>query len=54
MKRLLQLSLAVLVLASALFPFAAWARTAKNQHHVEHHKVRHVKRHKAHRTGPGA
>ena len=53
MKRLFQLGLAVLVLASALLSQAAWART-KNLHPVQHHKARHVKRHKAHRTGPGA
>jgi hypothetical protein len=50
MKRLFQLVLAILVLASMWLPQAAWARQAKVKHHVQHHKVRHVKRHKAHRT----
>ncbi len=50
MKRLLWIVLAVSVLASVLAPQAAWAR-AKNRHYVQHHKVRHVKRHHAHRTG---
>jgi hypothetical protein len=49
MKHLFQLGLAILVLAS--LPQAAWARSAKNKHHVQHHKVRHVKHHHAHRTG---
>lgn len=51
MKRLFQLALTILVLASVLLPQSAWAKPAKTKHHVQHHKVRHVKRHHAHRTG---
>jgi hypothetical protein len=43
--------LAIFVLASVLAPQAAWAREGKNKHHVQHHKVRHVKHHHAHRAG---
>lgn len=50
MKRLFRIVLVVLGLGWALLPQAAWARP-KNNHPVHHHKVRHVKRHRAHRTG---
>lgn len=49
MKRLFQLVVAFLVLASVLAPQATWA--SRNKHYVQHHKVRHVKRHHAHRAG---
>ncbi len=51
MQRLFRLVLGVLVFGATLVPQAAWARPAKNKHHVQHHKARHVKRHHAHRTG---
>ena len=51
MKRLFQLGSAILVLASALIPQSAWAKPARTKHHVQRHKVRHVNRHHAHRTG---
>jgi hypothetical protein len=51
MKRLSKLLFAISVVASSLVPQSAWARPAKNNHHVQHHKVRHAQRHKVHRTG---
>jgi hypothetical protein len=51
MKRLSQIVLAILLLGLMLVPEVAWARARKNKHYVQHHKARHVKRHKAHRTG---
>jgi|HubBroStandDraft_6_1064221.scaffolds.fasta_scaffold00207_28 hypothetical protein len=51
MKRLFQLALGALVFGAMLLPQPAWAWGGKNRHHAQHHKVRHVKRHHAHRTG---
>jgi hypothetical protein len=50
MKRLFQLVFTTLVFGAMLMPQAAWARSGKNRHHAQHHKVRHVKRHHAHRA----
>lgn len=51
MTRLFRLLLAMLVLFSLSFPQSVWARPSKNRHYVQHHRVRHVKHHHAHRTG---
>ena len=51
MKRLSKLVFAISVVASSLVPQSAWARPAKNNHHVQRHKARHANHHKPHRTG---